>query len=150
MPRLIFCLLACLGLSLGNLQAQKDLDDELYYWKVLSKVRFKTVIDEVKGDIYYKPVFGKTIESLEGKKIHLKGYMIPADLAGGRLTLSMFPFSSCYFCGQAGPETVVEIQAKTPLIYRMDKPIEVEGILHLNRDDSFRLIYVLKEAGYKD
>ena len=91
---------------------------------------------------------------MDGEKIHLKGFIIPADLTKGRMTLSKFSYSSCYFCGAAGPESVIEIIAKTPIIYRMDKPITLEGRLVLNRTtdereyDPFRLLYILEEATY--
>lgn len=70
------------------------------------------------------------------------------------MTLSKFSYSSCYFCGAAGPESVIEIVAKNPIIYRMDKPISLEGTLRLNRStedreyDPFRLLYILEDATY--
>jgi hypothetical protein len=70
------------------------------------------------------------------------------------MTLSKFSYSSCYFCGAAGPESVIEIEAKNPIIYRMDKAIILEGTLRINRKkegqeyDPFRLLYILEDATY--
>jgi hypothetical protein len=151
MSKLFAFLLLFLGLYASAQAQNKAEEDELYYWKILSKVKFKTVIDDKNnGDIYSVAVFSKAIENLEGKKIWLKGYIIPADLAKGRMTMSMFPFSSCFFCGKAGPETVVEIVSAQPLLYRMDKPIEIQGNLKLNRTDPLRLMYILENATYRD
>ncbi len=142
------CLLAAATASWGQ-KSPAD-EDEMYYWKVLSKVKVKTTFDPKAQTMSYEPVFGKYIEQLQGKTIKIKGYIIPADLAKGKMTLSAFPFSSCFFCGGAGPETVMEIEASQPIIYRMDKPILLEGKLKLNREDPFRLFYILQEAKYAD
>lgn len=142
--------LLCMLVANATFAQNAPSDDDMYYWKVLSKVKIKTVFDQKTGNIFYEPIFGKHIEQLEGKKIVIKGYVIPADLARGRMTLSAYPFSSCFFCGGAGPETVMEIEAKEPIIYRMDRPVSLQGKLRLNREDPFRLLYVLEDAGYAD
>jgi hypothetical protein len=146
---LICCIAFCMAAL--SLQAQQVLtapyDDEMYFWKILSKVKSKTTFDPKTNNVFYEPIFSKGIENLAGKTIAIKGYMIPADMARGKLTLSAYPFSSCFFCGQAGPESVIEIEAKVPIIYRMDRPVTVQGKLKLNRnDDPFRLLYILENA----
>lgn len=149
-----FFLFAALSLTAQNSGANTNqplpTGEDYYYWKVLSKVKFLSNFDKSTGEVIYQPVFGKEIESLEGKRIFLKGYIIPADLSGGKMTLSAFPYTSCYFCGGAGPESVIEIDAKEPIIYRMEKPIVIEGTLELNRDNPLRLMYILRKAGYHD
>ena len=122
--------------------------DDMYYWKILSKVKYKSNLDAESGEVIYTPVFSKSIEQYEGKTIFLKGYIIPAELSRGKMTLSAFPYSSCFFCGGAGPESVIELESSTPIIYRLDKPITLEGKLTLNRTDPLRLMYVLKNATY--
>lgn len=149
-----FFFFAALSLTAQNSGANTNqplpTGEDYYYWKVLSKVKFLSNFDKSTGEVIYQPVFGKEIESLEGKRIFLKGYIIPADLSGGKMTLSAFPYTSCYFCGGAGPESVIEIDAKEPIIYRMEKPIVIEGTLELNRDNPLRLMYILRKAGYHD
>lgn len=143
-------------MGVGDASAQKQptttqplpSGEDFYYWKILSKVKFISNFDKASGEVIYQPIFGKEIEALEGKRIFLKGYIIPPDLSGGKMTLSAFPYTSCYFCGGAGPESVIEVEAKEPIIYRMDKALVLEGELSLNRDNPLRLIYVLKKAGY--
>ena len=122
--------------------------DDMYYWKILSKVKYKSNLDAESGEVIYTPVFSKSIEQYEGKTIFLKGYIIPAELSRGKMTLSAFPYSSCFFCGGAGPESVIELESSSPIIYRLDKPITLEGKLTLNRTDPLRLMYVLKNATY--
>lgn len=152
MKNLIAFLFFSLILS-SSLLAQKA-KKQLNYWHIMEDVILKNTFNPFTEDFDSKPVYGKKILRLDGKKIQLTGYIIPADLTKGRMTLSKFSYSSCYFCGAAGPESVVEIEAKTPIIYRMDKPITLTGTLRLNKTtkdeeyDPFRLLYILEDATY--
>ena len=51
----------------------------------------------------------------------------------------------CFFCGGAGPETVMEVYAKTPVKFTSEA-VTLRGKLELNADDVNRLIYSLTEA----
>ena len=55
--------------------------------------------------------FRPLIEALNGKEIEVIGYIIPLSgkKAQSHLMFSMYPFASCFFCGNAGPETVMEV-----------------------------------------
>ena len=148
MNRQLFLLLLAFSFINSALFAQSPETDEMYFWKILSKVKYKSNLDAESGEVIYTPVFSKSIEQYEGKTIILKGYVIPAELSKGKMTLSAFPYSSCFFCGGAGPESVIEIETSTPIIYRLEKPITLQGKLKLNRTDPLRLMYVLQDATY--
>ncbi len=142
-------------LLIGSWSAVAQLRDlPRNYWDNLEDFTMKNKFDPETQNFTRLPKFGNKLIRLDGKKIYLQGYIIPADLTKGRMTLSKFSYSSCYFCGAAGPETVIEIVAPNPIIYRMDKPIILEGILRINRTteereyDPFRLLYILEEATY--
>lgn len=134
-------------------QAQYE-DVEKNYWINMEEVTLKNKYDPETENFTRIPKFGKKILALDGQKIYLKGFIIPADLTKGRMTLSKFSYSACYFCGAAGPESVIEVVAKNPIIYRMDKAIILEGTLRINRKkegqeyDPFRLLYILEDATY--
>ncbi len=116
-------------------------------WEVLKDVEFVEVWSEEFQAIYNVPKFGKKIKSLDGKKIQIRGYIIPVDILADYYVLSANPYSSCFFCGQAGPESVMEIQfAHQESGLRMDKIITVQGKLRLNADDIVQLNYVLEDA----
>lgn len=139
----------------GSWSAEAQLKDlPKNYWFDLEDFTMKNQFDAETQNFTRLPKFGKKLVRLDGKKIYLQGYIIPADLTKGRMTLSKFSYSSCYFCGAAGPETVIEIVAPNPIIYRMDKPIILEGTLRINRTtedreyDPFRLLYILEDATY--
>ena len=61
--------------------------------------------------------------------------------------ISMNPFSSCFFCGNAGPETVIELIFKDPQSkFLTDQFILVKGILRLNRYSTGGFFYTLENA----
>ena len=116
-------------------------------WKTLSKITFKKEYDEVLGLKIDVPVFGKEVKSLEGKEVVVKGYIIPTDgyKSQKEFVFSAFPYNMCFFCGGAGPETVMEVVTKQPVTYTTE-PIYLKGILKLNGADVNRLIYSLEKA----
>lgn len=116
------------------------------FWQVLAEVHFLNETDK-NGYGVERPVFSQYLKSFHGKKIRLRGYMIPLEETGGKgkFMLSALPFNVCYFCGAAGPETVVETEiAQNPKF--TTKQIAMEGILFLNDRDPDHHIYILKSA----
>jgi hypothetical protein len=116
-------------------------------WKTLGKISYKKEYDEVMGFKIDKPVFGDPVKSLGGKEITLKGYIIPVDgyKSHKEFIFSAFPYSMCFFCGGAGPETVMEVEAVEGIKYTTD-PIVIKGVLRLNDKDINRLMYKITGA----
>lgn len=69
---------------------------------------------------------------------------------GKVFALSKSPSNMCFFCGTGGIETVMEIFVKKGhknlKRVKTDRYIEVRGILVLNRNDPYHLMYLLKDA----
>lgn len=116
-------------------------------WEVMKDVTFEEVFSEEFQGYYQVPKFGKKISSLNGKKVQIRGYIIPVDVIQDYYVLSANPYSSCFFCGGAGPESVMEVQivGKHDGL-RMDQIITFEGKLRLNPDDIYQLSYILEDA----
>jgi hypothetical protein len=116
-------------------------------WTVLSKLTYKKEYDDLLGLKVDRPIFSKEIKSYETKEIRLKGYIIPTDgyKSHKEFVFSAFPYSSCFFCGAAGPETVLEVSAKEAIPYTSES-IEIKGKLKLNYTDVNRLMYSLYEV----
>lgn len=138
--------LLMLGLVLlGSLNTVKS--QTVITWELLKDVEFVEVWSEEFQAVYMVPKFGKKVKSLDGKEIQIRGYVIPVDVLADYYVLSANPYSSCFFCGQAGPESVMEIQlSKQYDGLRMDKIITVKGKLRLNADDILQLNYILEDA----
>lgn len=116
-------------------------------WEELAMVKFEETYDENSGTFFDKPVFPYHLKALEGKEVSILGYVIPMDVELNYYVVSAFPFSSCFFCGGAGPESVVDLQlVDKSLTFENDERITFSGILRLNQGTFFELPYILKEA----
>ena len=116
-------------------------------WKMLSRLTYKKEYDEMMGFKVDVPVFSKDIRAMEGKEVTVKGYVIPVEgyKSHKEFVFSAFPYNMCFFCGGAGPETVMEIEAVEAVEYSADA-ITLRGKLQLNDSDINRLIYSLTDA----
>ena len=123
-------------------------------WTTLLKLTFEIEVNEETGDVLYQPQFTKKIEALEGQIIEVEGFIIPHDIAaktvdinndGQRFMFSAFPLASCFFCGGAGAESVLEVYPKEPVPYSKNK-VTIRGKLRFNRTDFLQLPYQLDDA----
>jgi len=138
----IACFALCLfSFSLSPLTAQEPIN-----WKTLADVEFAYTFVEAENIWLTKADFGEKVKALEGKEIMIKGYLLPVDIEGGMVVLSEFPFSSCFFCGGAGPESVIELRfKKAKQKFKPDEFTTVKGIFRLNTEQ-FALSYMLENA----
>jgi hypothetical protein len=120
-------------------------------WQVLSEVGFETHPSREKGYEIDTPKFSKRLLSYQNKKVRIKGYLVPLTESGGKnqYMLSALPFNQCYFCGGAGPETVVELQTSHSIRF-VTRQITMEGTLLLNDSDPDHHMYILKDARILD
>ncbi|MFZ5972100.1 MAG: hypothetical protein ACOYXA_10955 [Bacteroidota bacterium] len=134
-----------IGLALGLVVSSSSTQSQ-NFWHVLAEVGYQIKNDK-NGYQVEVPVFSKNLRGWDGKKIKLKGFVIPVNEVGDheKFMLSSLPFNVCYFCGAAGPETVVEVEATEPVRFS-SKAIWMEGILELNDRDPDRHMYILKMA----
>lgn len=117
-----------------------------HHWKTMEDVRFNHVTSE-DGYRIEVPVFGSRVKELQGSTIRLKGYIIPLQELRGQnyFVFSRYPFNLCYFCGAAGPETIIEVNSQREISFTEDL-IELEGRFELNASDPDHLMYRLREA----
>ena len=93
------------------------------------------------------PKFSNSVKAMDGKQVQIRGFIIPVDIVQDYYVLSANPYSSCFFCGQAGPESVMELEmVKKYEGLRMDQVITFKGKLRLNVDDIYQLNYILEDA----
>ena len=121
-------------------------------WSYLADVTFEEKYSEDLGYKLHHATFGKMVSEYEGKEVEISGYMIPMDPMGITYVLSKNPNSSCFFCGGAGPETVMELEIKASAIrrYEVDDLKTFKGILKMNKVNDKQLTYILTEAEPKE
>ena len=140
MKRILIALTIIFSTSLGFSQTNIT-------WDILKDVKFEDKWSEEFQAYYQIPKFGHAIKGLDGKEVIIKGYIIPVDVIDDYYVLSANPYSSCFFCGQAGPESVMEVQmSERNQDLKMDMVLTFKGTLRLNVDDIYQLNYILEDA----
>lgn len=116
-------------------------------WDLLATTTIKQGHDPFLDESVDLPVFSEQLKKWNGKEIELEGYIIPLDqgVSQGYFVLSRFPYQSCFFCGAAGPETVVEVYSTRKVTYT-DERVRVKGKLELNEDDPLHLFFLLRNC----
>ena len=109
-------------------------------WSVLADIKTKNEKNHI------LPVFNMGQLGLNQKTQRVQGFMMPLDPGEkqSRFLLSSVPLT-CSFCLPGGPESMVEVRAKTPVKYSIE-PITVEGKFLVLNDDSFGLYYRMMDA----
>lgn len=119
-------------------------------WNTFAQVTFHRKYSETFGfEVNVKPPeFSKELMALNGKEIRVKGYVIPVDVELGMYMVSANPFANCFFCGNAGPETVVELfpNGKLPR-FNTDEVVTFRGVLQINTQGEMNAVpYQLFQA----
>jgi hypothetical protein len=142
---MLFFMLMFSTSALPAVKAQTGTTESL--WKTLAKITYKKEYDEFLGFKIDKPVFSPEIKALDGKEVTVKGFIIPVEgyKSHKEFIFSAFPYSMCFFCGGAGPESVMEVTASEAVTYS-DASVVLKGKLKLNSDDVNKLMYSLTEA----
>lgn len=110
-------------------------------WELLA-VPYSTTPDGL-----YEPQFPSWLDGYKNQEVIIQGYLVPVDVEGKQYALSRYAFSSCFFCGNAEPNTVVELNFKdAPDHFITDQFVVIKGLLVFNESDPFRLFFILKNA----
>ncbi len=118
-------------------------------WTTLADVKWNTVYDSLLGTTIVEAEYGATLKKYDTKVVIIKGYIIPLDAMGFNYALSRTNYASCFFCGQAGPETVMEIKLKPKSIpphKQNELQLSFKGTLRLQPDNRNGLHYILEQA----
>ncbi len=116
---------------------------EVLPWELLA-VPYSTTPDGL-----YEPQFPSWLDKYQNQEIVIQGYLVPVDVEGNQYALSRNAFSSCFFCGNAEPNTVVELVFKErPDNLITDQFVVVKGILMFNSNDPFRLFFILQQVEF--
>lgn len=118
-------------------------DTRTISWDDLKDVKFSRKFIKEEDMYFLFPTFGEKVKKLNGTDLQIKGYMIPVDPEDKVYVLSARPMASCFFCGGAGPETIIQLNLKTRKKFRTDEIWTVRGKFRLNADNLDECNYVL-------
>jgi hypothetical protein len=145
---LIILFLLAISISLFGQSGDADsTTKDASLWKTLAKITYKKEYDEFLGFKIDKPVFAESVTALQNQEVTVKGYIIPVEgyKSHKEFIFSAYPYNMCFFCGGAGPETVMEVESSVPVEYTAEQ-VTLKGKLQLNADDINRLMYQLIDA----
>jgi hypothetical protein len=113
-------------------------------WKILGDIRFVTKPHKDYGDVKF-PVVNAKLKALHKKKVVMSGFIVPID--NETYALSKNVFASCFFCGKAGPETIVGLKfANLKGRLKTDQYVTLEGTLRVNEANVDDWIYNIDNA----
>ncbi|GAB4477807.1 MAG: hypothetical protein OHK0057_27950 [Thermoflexibacter sp.] len=114
-------------------------------WKILADVSWERKYNKEYDEYINYPKFGNIVKPFDKKEVIIKGYLLPVEVEGDYIVISAFPYQSCFFCGGAGVESVMEVYLKKKKTVKAMQ-IRVKGKLELNATDVNHLVYLLKDA----
>lgn len=103
-------------------------------WTTFELLEFEEVFDEASATWMQQPVWTPELQRWDGKEVKITGYVIALDVDSKEYALSAFPFASCFFCGAAGPESVIELSFEEPQKFTTDDVVTFIGTVQLNTD----------------
>jgi hypothetical protein len=118
-------------------------------WNNLKDVKYQKKFYAEVGEYFLYPTFGKFLRQLNGKPVSINGYVIPVDTEGNVYVVSKFPMAQCFFCGLAGPETIIMLNfKKKPRRMKTDEKRCFTGRLRLNSESIEELNFILEEVTF--
>jgi hypothetical protein len=114
-------------------------------WKLLGVIKYVNKPSKDYPDGVMFPIINSTLKAKSKKKIVMSGFIVPIDNVSYALSKNVF--ASCFFCGQAGPETIMGIKFKgaTPKL-KTDQYVTMEGTFRYNDNDVNDWIYHIENA----
>ncbi len=105
----IIFVLFCIMFSAITVQAQQK-----NIWRTLALIKFEKQhsANNVMAD--QKPRIEPMLQAMNGEEVTVKGYVIPLSgkIGQSHFMFSAYPYASCFFCGKAGAESVMEVFTK--------------------------------------
>lgn len=129
------------------LSSMKSLEPDM--WALFSKTRFVEKLNQEFGMYFLYPKFPDELMVFEGKIVTVSGFYIPLDMNASNIAvLSKFPMAECFFCGGAGPESIVVgyLKNKPNRKIKTDEIVKIRGKLKLNENDIDELNFILQDA----
>lgn len=127
----------------GTMAVSSIVNDTLT-WKALGEVKFSKGTHPDYGEVMF-PKVSPRIKSLHKKKITVSGFIVPID--NENYALSKNVFANCFFCGQAGPETIMGVSFKDfKGRIKTDTHVTLTGYLRVNENNVDDWIYNLDSS----
>lgn len=121
-------------------------------WSTLALMKYERQYsdsDAIGGNAGQAGRFRPLIEEMNGDEIEVRGYIIPLNgkSAQSQFMFSAYPYDMCFFCGKAGPESVMEVTMKPgKQVDYTDRPVVLKGTFRFMPLDPNEIMYKLDNA----
>lgn len=114
-------------------------------WRLLGIIKYVKKPDKDYPDGVMFPIVNSELKAKNKKKIVMSGFIVPIDNVSYALSKNVF--ASCFFCGKAGPETImgIKFRGSTPRL-KTDQYVTLEGNFRYNDNDVNDWIYHIEDA----
>jgi len=122
-------------------------------WELFERVKFVDVYVELYGMSMPWPEFTSQDLDWQGKEVIIAGYIIPTAEAAGfdGLIVSKFPYAQCFFCGEAGIESIALFQPKGEMPdFDLNKAYVFRGKIKFKDEDFEKLNFIINDGILKD
>jgi hypothetical protein len=129
--------------QLSSFIKEKDVPAGVLSWQVLRNVK---LIEEKKaGKATMRPEFSAQIKDLDKQTVRVYGFIMPLSTTPKQKHFLLSPLPThCPFCVSQGPDSMIEVMARTPVDFSSWDPVIIAGKLELLNDSS--LFYRLVDA----
>lgn len=103
-------------------------------WQLLRQVKLVEVTPrDTKGTM--RPEFSASVKVLDKQPVKLYGFVLPLSTGAKQTHFLLSPLPThCPYCVSQGPDSMVEVLAKSPVEYNQWEPIVLSGKLELVND----------------
>ncbi|MCL9809183.1 hypothetical protein [Flavobacterium luminosum] len=141
---LVFGLFGFQKIDASKKEIQKTVVTDTLTWKKLGQIKFVKKPHKDYGSIDY-PLISPEVKKLNNKRIVITGFIVPIDNVNYAISKNVF--AACFFCGKAGPETIMGIKFRAgKMKLRTDQYVTLEGILKVNESDPDNWMYNVEDA----
>ena len=114
-------------------------------WQLLRQVKVVEGIDKDTKKPTMLPQFSPPLKELDKQEVKLYGFVMPLSTGTRQKHFLLSPLPThCPYCVYQGPDSLVEVVAKTPVEFNQWEPIVVSGRFELVNDAN--LFYRLTNA----
>lgn len=108
-------------------------------WKLLGEIKYEKRKHPKYGDVQF-PVVNDKVKAKGKKRVLISGFIVPIDSKSYAISKNVF--AACFFCGKAGPESIVGLKFRgaTPKL-KTDQYVTVEGVFRYNETDADDWVY---------
>ncbi len=113
-------------------------------WDDLADVEYKEVYEKELDCYYWRPTFGDSVLKFDNELVEIEGTYSDFGDSTAYLSNGLMVFTGCFLGGRRTKlHEIIELDIPDSLSHFNSDKAKVIGILHLNKDDIYRMPYII-------